>query len=309
MRLTRPVMRVAGIAGAILMSAVAGIAGLLPASAALAETAPAVAPAVSAARAALGAARAAPGPARAAGSATRGLLYGVSTTGARNAWAVGAGGADPFGPHSPVLIMRWNGTAWKRVPVPGFHRGSALLSVTALSARNAWAVGEYDADFGGDTSGRLLILHWDGRSWTRVPGPDPRGHGALDGVAAVSARDIWAVGMTEAGQSVIIHWTGAAWRRVRAPAGSAGFMGVTASKAGVWATSSDNAGRFLIARWNGRSWRRMPVPPGQGLLEGVTTSAAHGGWAVGTRGVPAPDGKPHSAILHWNGTRWKVVPS
>jgi uncharacterized membrane protein len=287
MRRTRPVTRVAGIAAAILMSAVAGTAALLPASAA----------------------PAAAGPARAAASATRGLLYGVSTTGPRNAWAVGAGGADPFGSHSPVLIMRWNGTAWKRVPVPRFHRGSALAGVTALSARDAWAVGEYDADFGGDTTGRLLILHWDGRSWTQVPAPDPRGHGALNGVAAVSARDIWAVGMTEAGQPVIIHWTGAAWHQVRAPAGATGFMGVTASTAGVWATSSDNAGRFLIARWNGRSWRRMPVPAQAGTLEGVTATAAHGGWAVGTRGIPSPTGTQHSAILRWNGARWSAVPS
>ena len=109
---------------------------------------------MSAARAALGSALAASGPARAAARATRGLLYGVSAAGARTAWAVGAGGADPFGAHSPVLIMRWNGATWKPVPVPGFRRGSALLSVTALSARDAWAVGEYDADFGGDVTGR-----------------------------------------------------------------------------------------------------------------------------------------------------------
>ena len=43
---------------------------------------------------------------------------------------------------------------------------AALPGVTALSARNAWAVGEYGAGFGGDVSGRMLILHWDGRYWT-----------------------------------------------------------------------------------------------------------------------------------------------
>ena len=36
--------------------------------------------------------------------------------------------------------LRWNGTAWKPVPVPGFRRASALLGVTALSARDVWAV-------------------------------------------------------------------------------------------------------------------------------------------------------------------------
>jgi len=60
------------------------------------------------------------------------ILHGVTATSARNAWAVGLTVAEK------TLILRWNGTAWKRVPSPG---GLGLLGVAATSARNAWAVG------------------------------------------------------------------------------------------------------------------------------------------------------------------------
>jgi hypothetical protein len=79
----------------------------------------------------------------------------VTTMSDGTAWAAGAtivgqGGGLP-------LILRWNGHAWKRAPVPSV--AGSLSSIDATSASNAWAVG--------DTSGgRSLILHWNGRTWT-----------------------------------------------------------------------------------------------------------------------------------------------
>jgi hypothetical protein len=54
-------------------------------------------------------------------------------------------------------------------PSPG-PLGSFLDAVTATSANNVWAVGDYE------TSGPIihtLILHWNGKAWTRVPSPSP----------------------------------------------------------------------------------------------------------------------------------------
>ena len=64
-------------------------------------------------------------------------------------------GDYPKGPTlvSQTLILRWNGTSWKRVPSPTPAGGAFLLGVAAVSARNAWAVG------GG------LILRWNGVTW------------------------------------------------------------------------------------------------------------------------------------------------
>jgi hypothetical protein len=39
-----------------------------------------------------------------------------------------------------------------------------------------------------------LVLHWDGRTWARVPSPSPGTGSDLLGVAASSAGNAWAVG-------------------------------------------------------------------------------------------------------------------
>ena len=39
-----------------------------------------------------------------------------------------------------------------------------------------------------------LIEHWNGTAWTQVPSPNPSGDNVLDGVAATSASNAWAVG-------------------------------------------------------------------------------------------------------------------
>jgi hypothetical protein len=40
--------------------------------------------------------------------------------------------------------------------------------------------------------------------------------GFLNGVAATSARNVWAVGGNGAGRNLILHWDGTAWKRVPA---------------------------------------------------------------------------------------------
>jgi len=126
------------------------------------------------------------------GSASNGL-NGVAVISSRRAWAVGSysnGTTD----QARTLILRWNGTAWKKVRSP--NPGSAfntLTGVAATSASNAWAVGFYDNGVG--TPYRTLIVHWNGTAWKRVPSPNPsRFADVLNGVAATSARNAWAVG-------------------------------------------------------------------------------------------------------------------
>ena len=67
------------------------------------------------------------------------ILFGVAVTSASSAWAVGeiSCGCGP----GISLILRWNGTAWKRVPSPTPGGGTNLRGVVATSARNAWAAG------------------------------------------------------------------------------------------------------------------------------------------------------------------------
>jgi hypothetical protein len=84
---------------------------------------------------------------------------------ARSAWAVGRTGT------SKTLILRWNGSAWKRVPSPTPTGGGNLRGVAATSARNAWAVGA-------SGTGKTLILRWNGSRWKQVASPTPGPSGA-----------------------------------------------------------------------------------------------------------------------------------
>ena len=120
-------------------------------------------------------------------------LTAVAATSARNAWAVGS---YYDGRGGQTLIEHWNGHAWTRVASPdpaGFWHANNLTGVTAVSARDAWAVGWYRHH----AVTRTLILHWNGRSWKRVASPDPDGPGggdALNAISASSGTNVWAVG-------------------------------------------------------------------------------------------------------------------
>ena len=91
-----------------------------------------------------------------------------------------------------------------------------MYSVTALSARNAWAVGTGGMIGSGSIYPNTVVLRWNGSTWKRVPSPTSKLNGGqLLGVAAISAKNAWAVGnnFNDEAQTVILHWTGAAWHR------------------------------------------------------------------------------------------------
>lgn len=145
------------------------------------------------------------------------FLQGVSATSRSNAWAVGS--SVPKFPDAPVTVaVHWNGHAWKRVPSPhpAHGNGDELLAVDALSAREAFAVGDFrDAR----SRSRNLVIRWNGRSWSLVPCPTPPApakESGLTGVTATSAKNAWSVGFYVVGtteKAIILHWNGKSWHR------------------------------------------------------------------------------------------------
>jgi hypothetical protein len=217
-------------------------------------------------------------------------LSGVTATSAGNAWAVGQFSSAT---EAQPLVLRWNGTTWKRAVIPRVGTGGALESVTATSASNAWAVGL--ASTGGSLS--TLILHWNGRNWSRVASPNPQGKAevSLNGVAATSSSNAWAVGAYQTaggGKNLILHWNGRAWKQVASPSPGTSpvLMGVAArSGTDAWATGSYNAGggqKTLIVHWDGRAWKQVgsPNPGTVNELAGVAAVSASNIWAVGDFG-------------------------
>jgi hypothetical protein len=127
-------------------------------------------------------------------------LTGVTAISPADAWAVGFTGTIE-GRQSRALILHWDGMAWRQVPAPTIPGGGALNAVSAYSPGDIWAVGEA----GPVTPQKLstLILHWDGRRWSRLPGPA----GFLDAVTATSSRSAWAVGISAPDRTATLHCT------------------------------------------------------------------------------------------------------
>src|ERR1700733_1881252 len=106
--------------------------------------------------------------ASASAATSAGLLNAVAAVSAKNVWAVGCSGGCN-GPDS--LILHWNGKRWSKVAGP--DPGAGLVettAVSAVSASNVWAVG-YACDTAGCKTFKTLIVHWNGRKWSRVHSP------------------------------------------------------------------------------------------------------------------------------------------
>jgi hypothetical protein len=237
-----------------------------------------------------------------------GALFGVSATSASNAWAVGCAGNcfQGFG-GIKTLTLHWNGTAWKQVPSPSPAPGSSLSSVAATSASNAWAVGCTAFCFLSSSSPATVILHWNGTAWKQVPSPAGAKTGALNGIAASSAHNVWVVGCSghcfgpmATTATMTMHWNGTAWKRVPSPSPAPDSLltaVTTTSASDAWAVGYTRGANFktLIMHWNGTAWKRVPSPTPAPLsqLLGVTATSTRNAWAVGS--------DENGVILqHWN---------
>jgi hypothetical protein len=122
------------------------------------------------------------------------ILTGVSAVSAGDVWASGYNLAT-----NQALVLHWDGTAWNRVPSPnpGGNRWNTLSAVTATSARDVWAVGDYADPSYNDLP---LVLHWDGSSWAvvTVAAPTQGLDNNLRAVSATPTGQAWVAG-THAG--------------------------------------------------------------------------------------------------------------
>lgn len=141
------------------------------------------------------------------------FLPGLAMASGRDGWAVGF---DNTFQVQESLILHWNGSAWSKVASPRPAVDGNLNSVAATSATNAWAVGSH-INRTYSPPQPTMILHWNGKAWREVTSPSPHGKGATDilnGVAATSRSDAWAVGTWATSRNsgaMILHWNGKSW--------------------------------------------------------------------------------------------------
>jgi hypothetical protein len=246
------------------------------------------------------------------------FLYSVAAVSATNVWAVGY--YVDANEVTRTLVERWDGATWSVVlsPSPG-SMNNQLLSVAAVASSDIWAVGFIStATHNSQTPGdQALIEHWNGARWSVVNSPSPYSTADhLEGVAAVSSNDVWAVGTGgAAGQTLVEHWNGARWSVTASPSpGSGGDLRSVAAASGndIWAVGyyETTTSQTLTEHWNGATWSVVPSPnvgTTPTALSGVATLASGAAWAVGSS--LDSDFEFQTLAEQWGGTAWKVAPS
>ncbi len=167
---------------------------------------------------------------------------------------------------------------------------SGYTAVIAPSRHDAWAFGGTDLSIVGSP----VAVRWTGGHWRASQ--LPRGvDSTINAASAVSASDIWAV--TFYGED-ILHWNGLHWSVAKHLNGSGELTGITAvSPRDVWAFGANGAiGGLGTWHFNGRTWKK--VTGNGGLISAASALSATSIWAIS--GTPL-----QSAILHYNGTRWR----
>lgn len=184
-------------------------------------------------------------------------------------WAVGNVRSDSgVAPRIERYRQKPAGSRGEAMPFQTPGQSAELRSVAMISSTDGWAVGYADPGAGQPT--RTLIARWNGTTWTEIPSPSP---GKLNSVAAKTAKDVWAVGHTQA-------------------------------------PGSTGPAQTLVLHWDGVTWKTIPSPgtgPEDTTLLGVAIAASNDVWAAGYTG--APTGPSRAIAMHWNGSTWKLLPS
>jgi hypothetical protein len=135
------------------------------------------------------------------------LLTDVDGAAADDVWAVGNLGSDGYGGTVAGVVLRWNGSTWSQIAVPGATsdptlRLPVLEDVLAISRDDVWIVGR--AFHFGLFRMVPIFMHWNGTGWQHgfVPGAPA---GGFTGITALSPDRVYAVG------DVTARWNGSAW--------------------------------------------------------------------------------------------------
>lgn len=254
-----------------------------------------------------------------------GGLLSVSADSANDIWAVGHG-----------AILRFDGTTWSPAPrgVGGNPVGVPTKdnAVVALSPTDVWVVGQRQATGTHLIRFTTAIEQWNGTSWNGVASPATGLNTSLNGIAAISANDILAVGdgisSTGASTTLVEQWNGTSWSILSSPNPgdfANGLSAVTALSDGTVAAVG-----FQESETNGFSSLILQNSSGAGQSASPMVQSASSVSPLATvpslHVVPSPaiNGSSLSAtaaladndiwavgniVEHWNGTSWSVVPT
>ena len=177
--------------------------------------------------------------------------------------------------------------------------------MTATASNNVWAVGEnVTHDSAGNPIFSPLIEHFDGKSWSIIASPSLASQGLLNGVTAIAADNIWAVGSLGHGRggNLIEHFDGTSWSVVTAPSLSSrdALLSISGTSShDIWAVGeTGRSASAEVLHFDDAQWSSVPVPCQRRLIS-VTAQCFE----------QRLGGRHGGTVDHFDGTSWSVVPA
>lgn len=268
-------------------------------------------------------------------------LYDVTAFGPDDVWAVGTSWRT-VGTQSEARswTLHWDGTRFTEVPapspnIPGLPPSCMLQAVGGSAPDDLWAAGNYSRQHpnNGHIGPQILLLHWDGSTWTQVPEPIPQftymassSGSRIQDIVAFASDDVWFFGwwsgdqFTNAGP-LALHWNGSSIQIVDiAPLPNSNsnwkWIDVDAlSPTDFWGVAAVGGGNYghYVAHWNGSSWTRHANIPTLPItyydLFAVGAVAANDVWVAGSEWTLSPPSPVAPYAIHWDGSTWTRRPT
>jgi hypothetical protein len=225
-----------------------------------------------------------------------------------------------------ALVEREEAGLWSvdAVALPAGSPTSSLASVSCTAAFACTAVGSYVDSAGIE---QVLILRWNGSTWTPQPTAGPPRAG-FSGVSCPSRKTCVAVGFsTDAGGSstpLIERWDGATWTQVTdgLPAGSSGSLAEVSCSAvdactAIGMVGAPGVGVPVAERSEGSTWsaQQMPQPsyPSRFELQSEISAVSCPTWgactAVGATAAVGVQSEDFTLLENWSSGGWRIAAS
>ena len=216
-------------------------------------------------------------------------------TALRAVW--GSGPRDVFAAGEDGTLLHYDGARWSTS-----HSGAAIDG-KPVTFTSLWGSGPEDVFAAGHTwdLGSLrdegLILHYDGKSWSKVHSIKSAENDAqLLGLWGSGPADLYAVGFEQPVPStmvagILLHYDGASWSEVSLETGE--------PPRAIWGDGTQLfvGGPNTLLRRDGQTWSSMH-------FSSITSDDVHALWGSSADDVYGLTG---SAVLHHDGGRWSEV--
>ncbi|MGD6750762.1 hypothetical protein [Streptomyces sp. BH105] len=245
---------------------------------------------------------------RGAGAAVRAVLA-VSLLAVAGCGTPGGQAKAPDGPSPAPSTAEQAALSWKFQHIADFN--GELTDVAVLAEDDIWAAGAEN-----DGSYSPLLLHYDGRRWSREPLPEALGDGEgyPPTLEEVGDKTLWmrsnprrgGVPQADASAAKWVRWGGTRWSPVPNPPPGAAADLDAASPDDIWTLT----GEQTAAHWDGMRWTTTRLPY---RVVDLAVAGPDDVWAVGSRstgpGTETVHGEAYAqpASAHWDGTSWKPV--